>query len=477
MKVGQARDLNVASDTKSITAAACEFIEGAALEDMPGEALRIARRCILDGLGLYVAGSVESSVRILEQDAVATGGSGEALLLSAGSKKVPAALAARVLGTAGHAHDWDDTQVSRDPRHLYGLLTHPTIPPLTATLTVAQKLGGVDGRKFLTAFLTGFEVECKISEFMLANHYKGGFHSSGTVGTFGAAVAAAKLLGLAGAKLASALGIAASMAAGIRVNFGTMTKPLHVGRASENGVTAALLAARGFEADGSALDGPWGFFQVHGGGVFEEKPGQGFGNTYSIMDPGISIKPYPCGILTHQAMDAALKLVTESDIKPDDVERITFYAGSNVLNPIRYDIAKDHLQAKFSMAALLAMMVLRRQAGRREFTDGFVASPEMQDMQGRITTALDPEIEAQGTDIIRSRIEVVTRSGETLVQWADERYRGGPDNPLSDADLEAKVASCTDGILSDGRRGNLIEAVSGLDKLDDATVLAGLIQN
>ena len=266
------------------------------------------------------------------------------------------------------------------------------------------------------------------------------------------------------------------MAAGIRVNFGTMTKPLHVGRASENGVTAALLAARGFEADGGALDGPWGFFQVHGGGVFEEKPGQGFGHTYSIIDPGISIKPYPCGILTHQAMDAVLKLVTESDIKPDDVERITFYAGSNVLDPIRYDIAKDHLQAKFSMAALLAMMVLRRQAGRQEFTDDFIASEEMQDMQGRITTALDPEIEAQGTDIIRSRIEVVTRTGETLAQWADERYRGGPDNPFSDAELEAKVASCTEGILDDGRRENLIAAVAGLERLDDATVLAELIQ-
>ena len=176
-------------------------------------------------------------------------------------------------------------------------------------------------------------------------------------------------------------------------------------------------------------------------------------------------------------MDAAKALVCEKDIKPEDVDRITFYAGSNILNPIRYDIARDHLQAKFSMAALLAMMVLRRQAGRREFTDEFVASAEMQDMQGRITTQLDPEIEAQGFDIIRSRIEVVTRAGETLVQWADERYRGGPDNPLSDADLEAKVASCTDGILNGDGLGRLIAAAWGLDQLDDATVLAQLIQS
>ena len=157
-------------------------------------------------------------------------------------KRVPAAMAARVLGTAGHAHDWDDSQVSVDPAHIYGLLTHPTIPPLTSALVMSQKLGGVDGKTFMLAFLTGFEVECKISEWMLPQHYVRGMHSSGTVGTFGAYAAAAKLLGLTGDELRSGFGIAASFAAGIRCNFGTMTKPLHVGRAAENGVTAALLA-------------------------------------------------------------------------------------------------------------------------------------------------------------------------------------------------------------------------------------------
>ena len=460
----------------TVTAAACAFIETVGFEDLPEEALRIGRRCILDGLGLYVAGGGESSLRILVEEARETGGRADALLLTAGDLEVPAPMAARVLGTAGHAHDWDDTQVSRDPRHIYGLLTHPTIPPLTASLVMAQKLGGVDGRRFMTAFLTGFEVECKISEWMLPNHYKGGFHTSGTVGTFGSAAAAAKLLGLSGARLAHALGIAASFAAGIRVNFGTMSKPLHVGRSSENGVTAALLAARGFTADPSALDGPWGFFQVHGGGLSEEKLEQGFGRTFTIVDPGVSVKPYPSGILTHQAMDNMLDLVRANDIAPEEVDRIEFFAGSNILNPIRYAVAADHLQAKFSMAALLAMIVLRRRAGRAEFIDAFVASSEMQDMQRRITTTLDPEIEAQGMDLIRSRIELTKKSGEKIVQAADERYRGGPDKPMTDGDVEEKVAACVAGLFDDARKAALIEAAWKADRLDDATELARVIQ-
>jgi len=226
------------------TAAAAEFVENVTLEAIPTEAVRIGTRCLLDGLGLFVAGSAERTVQILADDAQQTGGLPDALLLSRGASRVPAPIAARVLGTAGHAHDWDDSQVSVDPAHMYGLLTHPTIPPLSSALVTAQKVGGVDGKTFMLAFLAGFEVECKISEWMLPQHYIKGMHSSGTVGTFGAYAAAAKLLQLTGDELRSGFGLAASFAAGIRCNFGTMAKPLHVGRAAENGVTAALLAAR-----------------------------------------------------------------------------------------------------------------------------------------------------------------------------------------------------------------------------------------
>jgi 2-methylcitrate dehydratase PrpD len=293
---------------------------------------------------------------------------------------------------------------------------------------------------------------------MLPQHYVKGMHSSGTVGTFGSYAAAAKLLGLAGAELRSGFGIAASFAAGIRCNFGTMTKPLHVGRAAENGVTAALLARRGFTADPDALDGPWGFFSVHGGGVSAQKTDQGFGKVWTIVEPGVSIKPYPCGVLTHPTIDLMLKLVTQHNIEPEQIESAKVFAGSNILNPIRYPIAVNHLQAKFSLPAALAMIALNRKAGKREFSDEFVASAPMQAMQKKITTALDPQIESMGFEKMRSRITIRLMDGRTVEGWADERYRGGPENPLSDADLEAKVRSCCEGVLGAQEQTRLLEA-------------------
>ncbi len=459
----------------AVTAQAAQFIETVGFADLPAEAIRIGTRCVLDGLGLYVAGSEETSVRLLIDEAAETGGRADALLLGRPGVKVPAAQAARVLGTAGHAHDWDDSQVSVDPDHIYGLLTHPTIPALSGALVAAQMLGGVSGERFMLAFLTGFEVECKMSEWMLPQHYMRGFHSSGTVGTFGAFAAAAKLMGLSGQRLRHGFGIAASLAAGIRCNFGTMTKPLHVGRASENGVTAALLAARGFTADPNALDGPWGFFAVHGGGVGEAKLAQGFGRPWSIVDPGVSIKPYPCGVLTHPTIDLMLKLVSENGIVADTIETVTVHAGTNILKPIRYPIAANHLQAKFSLPAALSMIALARQAGKREFSDGFVGSEAMQAMQRRIRTELDPEIERQGFDKMRSRITIRLKTGAEVAGSADERYRGGPENPLSDAELVAKVRSCCDGVLSAPAQDRLVEAAWTVTRAPDAAHLAELL--
>ncbi len=458
-----------------VTAEAAAFVENVTFDKIPAEALRIGTRCLLDGLGLFVAGSEERTVQLLVEEAEEIGGRPDALLLSRGNVKVPAPMAARILGTAGHAHDWDDSQVSIDPAHVYGLLTHPTIPPLSSALVMAQKLGGVDGKTFMLAFLTGFEVECKISEWMLPQHYLRGFHTSGTVGTFGAFAAAAKLLGLKGEQLRSGFGIAASFAAGIRCNFGTMTKPLHVGRAAENGVTAALLAARGFTADPDALDGPWGYFAVQGGGVSAEKISQGFGKTWTIVEPGVSIKPYPCGVLTHPTIDLMLKLVSENNVKPDDIESVKVYAGSNILNPIRYPIAANHLQAKFSLPAALAMIALNRKAGKTEFSDPFVAAVPMQDMQRKITTELDPEIEKMGFDKMRSRIAIKLKGGKQVEGWADERYRGGPDNPLSDGELEGKVRSCCEGVMSEIGQATLINTGWAVSKLADARDLMRLL--
>ncbi|WMC10259.1 MmgE/PrpD family protein [Oceanimonas pelagia] len=460
-----------------ITEDAARFIETVRFDQIPDEAMHIGIRCLVDGLGLYVAGSDHETTVIQAELAAETGGVADALLLGHGATRVPAPLAARILGTAGHAHDWDDSQVSKDPDHVYGLLTHPTIPPLTATLTMAQKLGNVSGQDFMLAFLTGFEVEAKISEWMFSQHYKRGFHSSGTVGTFGAFSSAAKLLGLKGDQLRHGLGLAASFAAGIRCNFGTMTKPLHVGRAAENGVTAALMAAKGYSADKAALDGPWGFFAVQGGGVTAHKLAeQNFGHPWSIIEPGVSIKPYPCGVLTHPTIDLMVKLVTEQDIKPETIERVIVRAGSNILNPIRYPIASNHLEAKFSLPAVLAMVALNRKAGKIEFEDEFVQSEAMQQMQRQIETRFDAEIESMGFDKMRSSIEIQLKDGRCVQGDADERYRGGPDNPMTDDEVENKARGCCEGTLNNIEINALMAAAWKVLDLEDTAVLAALIQ-
>jgi 2-methylcitrate dehydratase PrpD len=439
-------------------------------DDVPAEAVRIAKRCILDGLGLILAGSNQTCTEILHQSYTSYSLVDGATAFGDKPMSFPAPIAALLNGTAGHAMDWDDTQLSSSSDRIFGLLTHPTIPPLSASLAISETLEHISGKDFLTAFVAGFEVECKIAEAIHPTHYKQGFHSSGTIGVFGATVAAAKLLDLNSDQLRHAIGMASSMGSGIRVNFGTMTKPLHVGMASHNGVTAALLAQAGFEANMDALDGPWGFFQVQGAGVDREKIADCLGNPYSIADPGVSVKPYPCGSLTHPSMDAMLALVLENNLKPEEIQEVVLFAGSNILNPIRYETARDELEAKFCMPFLLATIGISRKAGRKEFTNEFVLSSEVQSFMERVRTEFDPEIEALGWDKMRSRVEIALNNGEKLSRESSG-YRGGPDLPLSDDELKSKFHDCTEELLTPGTRQNIFGVIATMETLDDVEEL------
>ncbi len=450
-----------------ITEEVSQFVKALTYEALPSEAVRIGKRCVLDGLGLILAGSFEKCTRILIKSSEGISRIKGSSVLGINPMKVAAPFAALINGTAGHAMDWDDSQLSVSPDRIYGLLTHPTIPPLTASFAVSEEIGPVSGRTFITAFLAGFEVECKIAEAINPDHYKKGFHTSGTVGSFGAAIAAAKLLHQNEQQIRHTIGITASMASGIRTNFGTMTKPLHVGRAASNGVTAAIFAKNGFEANTEALDGPWGFFSVFGRGFDVEKIAGCLGNPHTIVDPGVSIKPYPCGILTHPSMDTMLSIVTEYDLQPEDIREIVLYAGSNILNPIRYKIAHDELEAKFCMPFLLAAITISRKAGVHEFTKEFVNAPPTQELMRRIRTEFDPEIEAKGWDKIRSRVEVLLNNGQKVIKEAYEKYRGGPDNPLTDEDLQNKFTDCTERLLDKEARENVFHIINRLENLKD----------
>ncbi|MEQ9607015.1 MAG: MmgE/PrpD family protein, partial [Kiloniellaceae bacterium] len=412
----------------------------------------------------------------LEAFIAGEGGTGVSRMLGAAARPLPAPRAALWAGTAGHAMDWDDTQLAEGPGRPYGLLMHPTVPPLAAALAVSDLVATeegkpVGGERFFAAFNAGFEVACKIAEAINPDHYMRGFHTSGTIGTFAAATTAAKLLGLDAAGIARTLGVAASMAAGFRAGVGTMSKPLHVGRAAENGVTAALLVRQGFTANEEALDGKWGYLAVAGPGGDPSLVRERFGKPFTMASPGVSIKPYPSGVLTHPSMDALLFLLREAGLAPDDIQRVTLRAGRNVLGPIRYRIAKTELEGKFSFAFLLAAIMLRGRCGKAEFTDAFVASPECQAMQQRVETAFDQQIEDMGWDRIRSRVVVETKDGRTLERWADENYRGSPHNPLSDAEVEGKFRDCAAGLLDDARVDAVLQSIWNSDGLDDAGVL------
>lgn len=464
-----------------LTRAAAAFAAGHRFERLAPETLRLARRCVLDGLAVMLAGTEQPGMAPLRAYIGSLGGAAQARLVGEGAARVPTHLAALWAGTAGHAMDWDDTQLAEGPGRPYGLLMHPTMPPLAATLALTDQVAGeagvpVDGRRFLAAFTAGFEVGCKIAEAISPDHYMRGFHTSGTIGTFAAAAAAANLLELDEAQTARALGLAASMAAGVRANFGTMTKPFHVGRAAENGVTAALLARHGFSANDEALDGRWGYLAIAGPGGEPALVRDRFGAPHTMVSPGVSIKPYPSGVLTHPSMDAMLFMMREEGLRPDEIESVTLCAGSNVLGPIRFAIARTELEGKFSFAFLLAAIVLAGRAGKAEFTDGFVSSPACQVMQRRIATRFDPAIEAMGWDRIRSRIEVTTKDGRRLERWADENYRGGPHNPLSDAELADKFRDCADGLLPADTQTRLIETVARLETLADVGDLTELMR-
>jgi 2-methylcitrate dehydratase PrpD len=464
---GQAKPKKVEKAAiKGTTDALTSFITTTTLANIPADVVAQAKRCLVDGFGVMLAGSTVKGSEIVRDYVRSVSDRKEATAIGASSLMTTAAHAALLNAASGHAMDYDDTQLSTTPDRTFGLLTHPTVPALAAALAVAERRRA-SGAAFLEAFLVGFEVECKIAEAIDPDHYNRGFHSTGTIGTFGAAAAAAKLMNMNAPQVRHMLTIASSMSSGVRVNFGSMTKPLHSARAAENGIVAAELASRGFTGGDDGLDGQWGFFQVFGGGVDLDRLIPVLGKPYTMVDPGSSFKPYPCGSLSHPTMDAMLETVVDHDVKPEQVKAVRVRAGSNVLDPLRYKIATNELEAKFCLPFLMASLIVRRKAGVKEFTDEFVRSAPVQQMMPRVTNIFDAKIEAQGFDKIRSVVEIDLTDGRTIVQAADERYRGGPDKPFTQAELHGKFADCAQLTMAPGRIGKAIEQIERVDRLKD----------
>ena len=463
----------MASNHESLTEELAAYIQEVTYEDMPANMLQRAREAVIDGIGVTLSGYSAHCTTLIRRYIDGLGLNGKSTVMGE-RHTLPAEFAALANGVAGHALDFDDTQISTLPDRVYGLLTHPTTPVLSAAIPVAEDVDA-SGRDLLTAFCCGVEVACKVAEAIKPYHYQNGFHSTGTIGIFGAAAAASKLYGLDTEAVRHALGIAASKSAGIRAAFGTMTKPYHAGAAAQGGIVAAQLARMGYRTAPEALDGPWGFFQVAGGGVDAEAIHGKLGNPYSLADPGVSIKPYPCGSLSHPSMDALLDLIREHGVQAKDVVSIRLGTTSNVLAALRYPEPTNELEAKFSIPFCLAILVLEGRGGIEQFTDEVVLRDDVREMMSRVTPYLHEGLEALGFQRIRSLVEVTLQDGTVLSQEAFSS-RGTPERPMTREELADKFQDCARGLLSAEAQAQVLELVYGLDDLESVSQLTSLLK-
>jgi len=444
-----------------VTAEIVGFVTRTKFNDVPEEVVRLAKGFVLDGLGVILAGTTERGSKILHAYVRQMGGKQECTILGTGLK-APAPKAALSNGVSGHAMDYDDTQLSTSKEAVYGLLTHPTIPVLSSALATAEQLNST-GKDFLLAYILGVEAECRIADAINPRHYQSGFHTTATIGGLGATVAVGKLLRFKEDALERALALAASMASGLRENFGTMTKPLHAGRSAENGVTAAQLAKRGFTSAKGILEAKRGLFNAMAGGFDEKKIAGRLGHPYFMQEPGISIKPYPSGSLSHPAQDLILDLVNDHGINASDIEAIDVGTNSNVPNALIYPMPTTALEGKFSIPFCMAIGVLERKAGIAQFRDRKVREPKVVEMMKRVTLYVDDELEGLGYDQVRSRIRIKLKDSRTVEGRADVA-KGHPLKPMSWEELGEKFRDCGRLVLPRRNVDRAIDLVAQLER-------------
>jgi len=391
------------------------------------------------------------------------------------SMVIPLRFAAFANGISILADDYDDTQLAVAKDRVDGLLTHPTAPALPPALAIAER-DRRSGEDMMLAYQVGVEVECKVAEAIMPRHYQTGFHSTATCGSIGSAAAASKLLGLDRDATRRALAIGATQAGGLRENFGTMTKPFHAGRAAENGVVAAEIAAAGLTASPNGLEADRGFFRAAGGG-YDATAIQGkLGKPWTFHSPGVSIKPHPSGSLTHPGMGAMLDLIRKHDIKPAQVKRVSVGTNSNMPNALIHHQPKNELQAKFSMEFSMAILLLERKGGLQEYTDEVVNRADVQDLISKVSFGVHPEAEAAGFDKMTTIIEVELTDGKVLKTQADFG-KGAPTNPMSDDELSDKFRECAAwGGLDKARIEEVLKLVWKIEELKDVNELTRLLR-
>jgi len=440
----------------TIAKALAERIGDVCYEALPPHALHWARVAILDTVGCTLAGASEPCARIVLR---VTATNGPCTVFGA-TGRVAALDAALINGTASHALDYDDCSDT--------LGGHPSAPILPALFALAETRA-VDGRAFVAAYVAGWETETRIARGVNFHHYEKGWHPTATLGVFGATAACCHLLRLAPDTTATALGLAASFASGVKANFGTMTKPLHVGHCSRNGLLATLLAADGFTASAGALEHRQGFLHVFNGeGNFDaDAILRDWGKPWDIVRPGVAIKQYPCCGSTHPAIDAMLGLVREYALIPRMVERVDSWTHPRRLAHTNRPDPQSELDAKFSVQYCLARALLDRRVSLEHFEGDSFRDPAVRALLPRIHAAPHPSMSMASAEHFGAEVRVTLVDGRMLKAEVTRPLGRGPENPLPPELLEAKFLSCATRALSQDAAARLLTTLRKIHDVAD----------
>ncbi len=440
-----------------VTAELVRRIVDLGLRDIPERAREVVRHSVLDWVAITLAGAREPLSRILRDEAISEGGHAVATVIGHRGRISPRQ-AALVNGAASHALDFDDVN--------FALSGHPTVTVLPGLLALAEARR-IGGAQVLVAFVAGYETACRIGAMVNPSHYSRGFHSTATVGSLGAAAACAKLLALDPQQTAYALGIAATQAAGLKSMFGTMCKPLHAGKAAENGVLAATLAERGFTARADAIECPQGFAatlaeEMRPEAALAEPPG-GFHVLANLF------KYHAACYLTHAPIECAAAIREMPDFDLAKVRRVGLRLDSGASRVCNIAAPQNGLEAKFSLRLTAAFALAGIDtADLATYSEAKAADPLLTSLRDKVEIEFVPnwphtlaEMTVETTD--GKRLAVRHDSGVPATDLGRQRER-----------LTAKFHSLAAPILSPGRAARLAEMALGFDRLGDIRPLLAL---
>jgi 2-methylcitrate dehydratase PrpD len=444
------------SDNTPVMDALVEYVLDLELASLPSDVVEAAERSMTDWLGTALRGSVEPLANAIAAVIDVTGGQAQATIVGR-RRQTSALLAALANGAQSHALDFDDTHL---PSIVHGAAP---VAPVVLALAEWRHLSGADA---LTAFVAGFEIETRIGRVIGRRIMDRGWHVTANLGHFGAAAAAGRLLGLGAKELAHALAIAGTQAAGLTASFGTMSKPLHPGKAAMNGVLAAMLAREGFTGSMAMLDGAGGFPDVFANVRDMSAAVEDLGKRFEILEN--STKFYAACHLTHATIDAGRAIRSRYAPTADAIERVDCRVHPLVLQVANQREPRTDLEAKFSVGFCAAIALLRGDAGEAEFNDASLRDPAIARVRTRVTPHADESL-----GIGAAHMTVRLTDGRVL----DERIaaaRGTPDNPGTRDDIETKFRRLAEVLLPAERVTKLTTALRRLHDAPDVAEIAAL---